>query len=431
MKKRQIASLVPAALLAMVGTHASAAGFQLLEQNASGLGNAYAGTAAVAENASTIYFNPAGMTQLQAREFSVGVNAVRPTFKFSDDGSTSNSAFANSGDGNDAGSWAFVPNAYMSWALNQDLYVGVGIGAPFGLVTEYDDPWIGAAQAIKFDIQTLNINPSIAYRINDKVSVGAGINWQRMDATYKRRVSIVPVAALNTSYAKLDVDDDAWGWNVGVLFNLSDTTKLGMSYRSKVKHELTGDLTVSGANPTLNAAGTSKAKVDVDLPDTFIMSVSQQLNERWEMLGDVAWTGWSSIKTLDIVRTSGAASGTTAQTLDAEFRDTWRIALGANYTLNDAWKLKFGIAYDQTPVRGPDTRLVSLPDSNRKWLTVGAQWRATQASTLDMGVAYISADESSINNNQTSANPSQNRGTVSGHYDARVWILGAQYSMAF
>jgi long-chain fatty acid transport protein len=431
MKMKHIARLIPAALLTMAGTHASAAGFQLLEQNASGLGNAYAGTAAVADNASTIYFNPAGMTQLREREFSVGLNAVRPTFKFKDDGSTPTSAFANSGNGNDAGSWAFVPNAYMSWAVTQDLYLGVGIGAPFGLVTEYDDPWIGAAQAIKFDIKTLNINPSIAYRINDTVSVGAGVNWQRMEAEYVRRVSIVPFAALNTSQAKLDVDGDAWGWNVGVLFNLSDSTKLGMSYRSKVKHELSGDLTVTGANPLLNAAGTSKAKVDVDLPDTFIMSVSQQLNERWEMLGDVAWTGWSSIKALDIVRASGASSGDIAQTLDAEFRDTWRIALGANYKLNDAWKLKFGIAYDQTPVRGPDTRLVSLPDSNRKWLTVGAQWNASPSSTLDMGVAYISADESSINNDQTNLDPTKNRGKVSGHYDARVWILGAQYSMAF
>lgn len=431
MNMKHMARLVPLALLALGSGHASAAGFQLLEQNASGLGNAYAGSAAVADNASTIFFNPAGMTQLQAREVSAGLNAVRPTFKFKNDGSTPTSAFASSGNGNDAGSWAFIPNAYMSWALNKDLYVGVGISAPFGLVTEYDDPWIGAAQAIKFDIKTININPSIAYRINDKVSVGAGVSWQRMEAEYTRRVSIVPAAGLNASHAALEVDGDAWGWNVGALFTLSDSTKLGVSYRSKVKHELDGDLTVTGPNAGLNAAGTSNAEVEVELPDTFILSVTQQLNERWEMLGDVSWTGWSSIKTLDIVRTSGTSTGQTAQTLDAEFRDTWRVALGANYKLNDAWKLKFGIAYDQSPVRGPDTRLVSLPDSNRTWVTVGAQWNATPTSKLDLGLAYISAAESSINNNQTNADPTKNRGTVSGNYDARVWILGAQYSMAF
>lgn len=435
MKMKHMARLIPLALLALGSGHAAAAGFQLLEQNASGLGNAYAGSAAVADNASTIFFNPAGMTQLQAREVSVGLNAVRPTFKFKDDGSTPTSAFASSGNGNDAGSWAFIPNAYMSWALNKDLYVGVGISAPFGLVTEYDDPWVGAAQAIKFDIKTININPSIAYRVNDKVSIGAGINWQRMEAEYVRRVSIAtgnPVLnSISASHATLDADGDAWGWNVGALFTLSDSTKLGMSYRSKIKHTLKGDLTVEGPNGPLNAAGTSNAEVDVELPDTFIVSVTQQLSDQWEMLGDLSWTGWSSIKKLDIVRTSGASSGDTAQTLDAEFRDTWRVALGANYKLNDDWKLKFGVAYDQSPVRGPDTRLVSLPDSNRTWFSFGAQWKATQTSKLDLGVSYLAVNESSINNNQTSADPTKNRGTVSGKYDARVWILGAQYSMAF
>ncbi|MCZ4304652.1 outer membrane protein transport protein [Zoogloeaceae bacterium G21618-S1] len=432
MKMKYMARLVPLALLALGSGHATAAGFQLLEQNASGLGNAYAGSAAVADNASTIFFNPAGMTQLKEREVSAGLNAVRPTFKFKDDGSTPTSAFASSGNGNDAGSWAFIPNAYMSWALNKDLYVGVGISAPFGLVTEYDDPWVGAAQAIKFDIKTFNINPSIAYRINDKVSIGAGINWQRMEAEYVRRVAINDFGPfpLSQSHVTLDAAGDAWGWNVGALFTLSDSTKLGVSYRSKIKHTLKGDLTVDSSSATLTATG-SDAEVDVELPDTFILSVAQQLNERWEMLGDVSWTGWSSIKTLDIVRTSGASSGQTAQSLDAEFRDTWRVALGANYKLNDDWKLKFGVAYDQSPVRGPSTRLVSLPDSNRTWLSVGAQWNVTPASKLDLGVSYLMVNESSINNNQTNADPTKNRGTVTGKYDARVWILGAQYSMAF
>jgi long-chain fatty acid transport protein len=429
MKMKHIARLIPVALLVMAGGHASAAGFQLLEQNASGLGNAYAGTAAVADNASTIYFNPAGMTQLGAREFSVGLNAIRPTFKFKDTGS-SVGAFSNSGDGNDAGSWAFVPNAYMSWALNDRLYVGVGIGAPFGLVTEYDDPWIGAAQAIKFDIKTININPSIAYKVNDMVSIGAGLNWQRMEAEYVRRVganNILGPVPLTSSHVTLDADSDAWGWNIGALFTLSETTRLGVSYRSKIKHTLEGDLTVEGPSAAFNASQSSNAEAEVELPDTLIFSVTQQLNEQWEMLGDLSWTGWSSIKAIDIVRTSGAQDGATAQTLDAEFRDTWRIALGANYKLNDLWKLKFGIAYDQSPVRGPSTRLVSLPDSNRTWYSVGAQWKASQVSTLDMGLTYISAARSSIDNDQTSAN----RGLVSGTYDARVWILGAQYSMAF
>lgn len=433
---KHIARLAPAVLLALASGQSAASGFQLLEQNASGLGNAHAGSASVAENASTIYFNPAGMTMLEAREFSVGINAVRPTFKFSDRGSSTG---VLAGTGDDAGSWAFIPNAYLSWALNKDLYVGVGLSGPFGLVTEYDDPWLGAAQALKFEIKTININPSIAYRVNDVVSVGAGLNWQRMDAEYKRTVGIfdVPVAGLgpvarplSSSTVTFDADDDTWGWNAGALFTLSDTTRVGISYRSKIKHTLSGSLKVKGSDPVLNGASSSDAKADVELPDTFILSVNQQLNKRWEMLGDVSWTGWSSIDDINIVRKSGPLAGATAQTLEADFRDTWRIALGANYLLNDAWTLKFGIAYDQTPVRGPSTRLVSLPDNNRTWFTTGAQWKVAPESKVDFGLAYLHIPESKIDNDQGTAGAPL-RGRVTGVYDARVWILGAQYSMAF
>lgn len=430
MKMKTIARLIPLVAAGLASGQAAAAGFQLLEQNASGIGNSYAGSAAVAENASTIFFNPAGMTQLKDREISVGMSAVRPTFKFSDRGSSSLGAFASAGEGNDAGSWAFIPNAYMSWALTKNLYAGLGIGAPFGLVTEYNDPWVGAAQAIKFDIKTMNLNPSLAYRINDKISVGGGLNYQKMKVEYIRRAAVGPVTPLNVAgtSATLSADNDAWGWNVGALFTLSPTTKVGVSYRSSIKHDLKGDLSVSGPAAGANAAlTTGAAKADVELPETFILSVTQHLNEKWEMLGDVSWTGWSSIPKVDIVRTAGALNGVTVQTLDTKFRDTWRFALGANYRLNEQVKLKFGVAYDQTPVQSDQHRLVSLPDSNRTWLSTGAQIKVAKDSLVDLGAAYLRVGESHIDNDQTALG----RGRVAGVYDARVWILGAQYSMAF
>lgn len=437
MQKTLIARLVPMALMILGSGAASAAGFQLLEQNASGIGNAYAGSAAVADNASTIFFNPAGMTQLQAREVSMGLSAVRPSFKFKDKGSTFLSSPisipASGSDGDDAGDWAALPNGYLSWALNKDLYVGVGLGAPFGLVTEYDEDWIGRAQSIKFDLKTYNINPSIAFRVSDKVSIGAGVSWQRLEAEYERVASVLPngvspVPGLNQTFATLDADSDAWGWNVGALFTLSPTMKLGVSYRSTVDHTLKGDLKVegpaAGLAPTLQ---TVKAEADVELPDTFIVSVTQKLDDRWEMLGDLSWTGWSSVDQVHIMRTSGLAAGTTAQTLEADFKDTWRIALGANYRLNDAWKLKFGVAYDQTPVKDKERRLVSLPDNDRTWLSFGGQWKVSKGNTLDLGASYLYVPKTKIDNNQLA----DGRGRVTGEYTSSVWILGAQYSMAF
>jgi long-chain fatty acid transport protein len=203
--------------------------------------------------------------------------------------------------------------------------------------------------------------------------------------------------------------------------------KIGVSYRSSIEHELDGDVKARGPNPLLDAAGTSKAEAEVELPDTLVFSVAQQLNERWEMLGDLSWTGWSNVDNVDIVRTSGVAAGTTAQRLEADFRDTWRVAFGANYKLNDAWKLKFGVAYDQTPVRDKERRLVALPDTDRTWFSVGGQWKVSKTNTLDLGAAYLYMADSKIDNDQTA----DGRGRVRGEYEASVWVLGAQYSMAF
>ena len=436
MKMKTIARLMPLLALGLATGQASAAGFQLLEQNASGIGNAYAGSAAVAENASTIFFNPAGMTQLKDREISAGLSIVRPTFKFRNDGS-SVGAFANAGNGGDAGSWAFIPNGYMSWALTKDIYAGIGFGAPFGMMTEYSSPWVGGAHALKFDIKTYNINPSIAWRVNEKVSLGAGVSFQRMEVEYARLISssaVPAVAALNRSTATLSAGDNSWGWNVGALFTLSPATKVGVSYRSKIKHELEGGLSTGGpaAASTNPALMSGSAKADVELPDTFILSVAQTLNDKWEMLGDISWTGWSSIPKVDIVRTAGALNGVTVQSLDTQFRDTWRYALGANYRYTDNVKLKFGIAYDQTPVPSAQHRLVSLPDNNRTWFSTGAQIKLDKEARLDFGVAYLFVPESHIDNNQsTPTSPSSDKGYVKGVYDARVWIFGAQYSMAF
>ena len=407
----------PAALATLFSGVASAAGFQLLEQNASGIGNAYAGSAAVAENASTIYFNPAGMTMLQAREFSAGLSLIKPSAKFTNNGSVVLPA-ATGSNGGDAGDWGFVPNGYLSWALSKDLYAGVGVSAPFGLKTQYDEDWVGRFQSIMFEIKTYNINPSIAYRVNDKFSIGAGVNWQRLEATYERQAAVLN-ALTQATRVKLDVADDSWGWNAGVLFNPSPSTRIGLSYRSTIEHNLTGNLTSSNqlVSPNVGAGATIK------LPDTAILSIVQKLDDRWEMLGDLSWTGWSSIKQVPILRSNGSI----AQTLEPQFRDTTRIALGGNYKYSDEMKFKFGVAWDQTPVRSPERRLVALPDEDRIWLSVGTQWKPSPASTLDFGLSYLFVSNPQINNNQTL----QGRGLVKGEYKNNIAILGAQYSMRF
>ncbi|PIY28945.1 MAG: long-chain fatty acid transporter, partial [Comamonadaceae bacterium CG_4_10_14_3_um_filter_60_42] len=313
-------------------------------------------------------------------------------------------------------------------ALNKDLYVGLGVGAPFGLKTEYDNPWVGAAQATLFDVKTYNINPSVAYKVNDQVSVGAGLNWQRLTAEYLRQVAVVSQVT-SVSPLALDLSGDSWGWNVGALFTVSPATKVGVSYRSTVKYDLTGDINIIGPSAELNAKRSSGAKASLDLPDTFILSGTHQLSDKVQLLGDISWTGWSSIPKLDVIRTSGPDAGNTAQTLDTDFRDTTRVAVGVNYQYRGDLKLKFGLAYDQTPVKGASTRLVSLPDNDRTWLSAGAQWTVGKGAIIDAGATYLLVNNSQIDNDQTQITAL--RGRVTGEYEANAWIFGLQYSRAF
>lgn len=441
--------LIPALLAVAFSGAVSASGFQLMgEQSASGLGNAGAGSAAVAENASTIYYNPAGMTELGRGAISGGLVAVKTNFEFSNNGSITPGF---TGDGGNGGNWGFVPNAYGSWQVSKDIYIGLGIGAPFGLKTEYDKPWTGSAHSNSFDIKTININPSIAWRAADWVSLGAGINWQRIDATYERAAGTngVPVlvngrpvsngqggfvtypnGVLPNTNVKLEMDDNAWGWNVGALFKPAEQTKIGVSYRSKIKYTATGNVSVTGPSAAVNVGGSSNIKADIDVPDTFILSLSQGIGDRWELLGDISWTGWSSIPYVDIVRTSATpaySAGSTAQKLNTKFDDAWRFALGANYKVNDDWKLRFGIAYEQTPVPNAQDRLVSLPDNDRTWFSAGFQWKPAKDMALDVGAAYLYVKNADINNDLRA----EGKGLVKGSYDDSAWLIGTQFSMFF
>lgn len=385
---------LPAVLsLACTGA-ASAAGFQLLEQNASGLGVAYAGSAAVAENASTVFYNPAGLTRLSGTQVSLGVAGVQPSYTFRDQAS---SGALGVGNGGDAGGLHAVPNAYFAQRINDDLAIGLGISAPFGLATEYDAGWLGAAQGLKSEIRTVNYNPSLAYRISDRVALGVGLNYQTIDGELSRTGVV------------MKGDDASLGWNAGLLFTLSPSMRLGLSYRSAVKHTLEG--TINGALPI---------RADLKLPDTLTWSVWQQLSERWEVMGDLSYTRWGTLKQLEIFnRNTGAA-------LPGEvfnYSNAWRLAWGAAYKANERLKIKFGIAYDRTPVKDSD-RSVRVPDNDRLWLSFGGQWNTGGYGVVDLGYAYLYVKDPLLAQNRNGVN-------LVGAYDASAHLLGMQYSLGF
>lgn len=409
------------------GSHAAA--FQLLEGNASGLGNAYAGSAAVAEDASTVFFNPAGMTLLPGRNVAFSVDLVRPSAKFDNQGSTVPPGQGIGGNGGDAGDWAAIPAGYMTWQLTDRLFAGLGVGAPFGLKTEYGADWVGRFHAVKSEIKTVNINPSIAFKVNDVLSIGVGVNFQRIDADLTNLVTN-PGLAGSLASGRIKGDDTAWGWNAGLMWQVSDTTRLGAAYRSKMDYKLEGTARFTGLNPNgnivataLNAGRGGDVTADVELPDTATFSVVQKISDRWTMLGDISWTGWSTLQELAVNRVDGV----NVTTEELRWRDTWRVAFGGTYAYTDALSLKFGLAWDQTPVRDT-TRLPRVPDEDRVWLSLGLQWRPNATSAVDVGYAHLFVKDASVNNNGGSA---LLKGTLVGEYENSVDILGVQYSTRF
>jgi long-chain fatty acid transport protein len=420
--KNHILALSAAALAFVAAPRAHASAFQLFEQNASGLGNAFAGSAAVAEDASTVWWNPAGMARLPSgRHVLFAGHLIAPSLEFSNRASQPSPLgnTALTGNGGDAGDTSFVPNAYFATSLAAGWNFGVGVNVPFGLSTEYDAGWIGRFQGIRSEVKTLNINPAISYRLGERTSLGIGVSYQRGEIDL---LTAVPLGVGIESRNSTSVDGDAWGFNAGVLFILTPETRLGIHYRSSLDYEMEGTTSVAGV-----PAAASNVKLDLETPASLSFSVAHRMNERLELLGDITWTEWSRIDRLPLVRTSGPASGATLDTLVFNFDDTWRVAIGANYKWSGPWTLKAGVAFDQSPVPDAATRSVRLPDEDRYWLSAGASYQLSRNGRLDFGYTFVSIKDADINNDQRAVG----RGLVNGTYDASTHILSVQYQHSF
>lgn len=438
MKKRWLAAFVFGAF----SGNSSASGFALIEQNADGLGNAYAGGAASAENASTVYFNPAGLTLLEGNQWVASLHVINPSVRFSDRNSTTAGAPLSGGDGESAGHLTVIPNFFFSHELNDRTKFGFGVNTPFGLGTDYKAGWKGRYQALKSDLQTLNLNPSLAYKVNDTWSIGAGLDLQYAKAELSSAVDFgtlcvgllgagacapsntLPQSADGTT--KMTGDGWAWGYNLGILYSPTVDTRYGMAYRSHIDHKLRGDVrfTKPATLPAPLASSLpfsdTSAKADLNVPDIFSLSAFHQASKRWAVMADLTWTGWSRFNELRIRMDNGAPDSVTPE----NWHDTYRVALGALYRQSDAWSFRLGVAFDQSPV-SDQYRTACLPDADRTWLAFGAQYRLSTNSRMDVGYTHLFVKNADIN--ITSAT----RGNLIGGYQSHSDVLSAQYSQAF
>lgn len=462
--------------VAALPTPAFASGFQLVEQNASGLGNAYAGQAAGVKNATAIYFNPAALTRVPGWNVVVSVEPIGLGTTFADSGSTRPFVSTPAGpsyfpvplgdDGGDAGGWIPVPNAYVSGQVTERIWIGAAFNVPFGLETDWAPTWVGRFHATNSKIETYNVNPTIAIQLSDTLSIGGGVSWQHLKADLSQVAAYggvayygslqaltsqgVPpaqaAALLNSALvpqlpnglatetpAFITGDSNSWGWNAGALLKLGEQAHLGVSYRSKIQHDVEGTVDFTGA-PTLSLPGSlapiattinarfadGPVTTAIELPDTLSVAASWE-NDKVEVLADWTRTGWSSIPTLAIDR----ADGTELSSVPLEFEDTWRAGLGLNFKLSPKWTLRLGTAYDKAPVQD-EFRTPRLPDNDRIWAAGGFQWKLSEKAVIDAGYAHIFVDEAPSNLTEPTTS-----GALVGSYSAKVDIVGVQLSLHF
>lgn len=463
----RLAPVVGLAAATAVGLamEAQASGFQLKEQSAEGLGNAFAGSTAKAQDLSTIFFNPAGMTALSGHQGQGVVSYIIPRAEFQADATSYNTpgAFYNgtsisgSPTQDDAIDDAMVPAAYAMYDVNEDWKLGLAVNVPFGLVTDYDDNWVGRYHALKSDLKTIAIQPSVAYQVNDWFSVGGGPVIQHAEAELTKAVDArsavfggafqqtltatggnqaLAAATANAAargvpdaYSKVTGSDFSVGYTLGVMFEPMETTRIGLSYRSAITHELDGDVeftnlptALQGSTAFRNAPG----RAELNLPASASLGLYHEVNDQLALMGEVSWTEWSVFEELSVYR-EGDGNTPLSRTVE-NWDNTWFYSVGATYKPTDKLKLQLGVAYDQSPV--PDaTRTPRVPDADRTWLAVGAGYEIMPGVTTNLAYTHIWVDEGRIDlHNEGTGLPEHN---VSGKYESAIDIISAQVRVKF
>jgi len=430
-------ALISGVMLSMLPSVIWASGFALIETNARGQGNAYAGAAAYTPDASTIFFNPAGMMGVEEDQLVLASHIISPSSSFSNKGSSNAASVGGtpiSGPSDDGGFDAFVPNLYWVKALDESMKVGIGVNSPFGLAIKYDDNWVGRYHAVVSDLKIINFNPSIAYRVNDQLSVGGGLNMMLADVLLS---SAVDFAALlgqtpgsDDGFAELTGDnlsDPGFGFNAGLLYSINNQTRLGVAYRSEVDISVEGeaDFSVPVSAALLVAGGRfvdTGLTAEITLPSSLSFSVSHKV-EKMTFLADLTWTGWSSFEELRVVyeNTLQPDSVTTE-----DWNDTMRYSLGIDYQYSDQLVLRTGVALDETPVPSAERRTPRLPGNDRTWISFGASYQIDNDLSVDVGYSHLFFDDTEINNELESDTSNNVKATLSGTYDASVDIISVQ-----
>ena len=398
---------VLAAAIAAASTQVMANGLALNEQSASSAGSAYAGRASTAANASTLYGNPAGMSRRDRAEVSGGLAFIDA----STDISNAQGAFPGTNDG-DMVPFSTVPFGYYVSPISDKLHAGIGVYAPFGVESDYEDSFQGRYEGVTSMVQVVTIQPTISYAFNDRVSVGFGPTINHISGELTSKVPGAAFAQINPAFVnaadsdvEIEGDDIAYGFNLGTLVAVTDRLDWGLTYHSKMDFTLEGDTTVSGSPLGTVLDGEYDAELDITMPESVDTSVSFQATDALELYAGATWTRWSRLEGIE-VDNSGVNPLLQAQfgtiTEELNWADTWSFAVGGAYQLNPKWVIRAGYATDESPTSDAD-RTVRIPVSDRDIYTLGAGWNVSDDLTLDAAYAYIHEEKGRVSQDTYSA----------------------------
>ena len=448
---------------ALLSTAVQASGYHFGTQSVNAQGTANA-AAAEAADASTIFYNPAGLSKLDSSQISVNANIVFPSIRYEADSATDFTGIPVQGSKSGKITKTTVaPHVYGAYKANDDVTLGLGVYVPFGSATEYEKDSVLRYNINKLGLTTIAIEPVVAWKLNDRHSFGAGIIAQHTSAELRKYAdwgiqqkakALTATPSNPTAAAQIKADGHAdvkgsdwgFGYQLAWMWDINDRARVGVNYRSKVSHTLKGDAEWAADDAAAKAmwstalaangyTANEKARVKIVTPESLSVHGMYKVSDKANLFGDVTWTRHSRFNKAELVfekeKTIGMNKKSDRTTITPNWRNTYKVGFGGSYQISEPLQLRAGIAFDKSPVRNADYRMNSLPDGNRIWFSAGMKYHIGKNHVVDAAYTHIHINDTVYRAGKASGNDVDSRGASSARFKNKADILGLQYTYKF